>query len=219
MSDALFVQLVAATTGVLLLSAVLQIWRRSLTASIRLLAVQGVALAGLVATIGVAEREPEVVAVAGLVLLIKAGVLPWVLLRAASVTGVTREDVPRLNPTAGLLLAAGLTMVAYSVSQPLVAAGLGPAARAVPVGISLVLIGFLVLLSRRSALSQLIGFVVLDNGIATVAFLTAGGVPLVVELGVSLDVLLVVLILRVLAGRLQLATGGLDLDDLRELRD
>ena len=44
--------------------------------------------------------------------------------------------------------------------------------------------------------SQLIGFLVLDNGIATVAFLTAGGVPLVVELGVSLDVLLVVLILR-----------------------
>ena len=67
-----------------------------------------------------------------------------------------------------------------------------------PVGLALVLIGFLVLLTRRSALSQLIGFVILDNGIATTAFLTSGGVPLVVELGVTLDVLLVVLILRVL---------------------
>ena len=60
---------------------------------------------------------------------------------------------------------------------------------------------------------------VLDNGIATVAFLTSGGVPVVVELGVTLDVLLVVLILQVLAGRMRLTHGGLDLDDLRELRD
>ena len=59
----------------------------------------------------------------------------------------------------------------------------------------------------------------LDNGIATVAFLTAGGVPLVVELGVSLDVLLVVLILQVLTARMQAAFGGTDLDDLTELRD
>lgn len=219
MTDALFVQLVAATTGLLLLTAVLQVWRRSLHASIRLLAVQGAALAGLVATIGIVEGESEVVAVSVLVLLLKAGALPWVLDRAARLTGATREDSPRINPTAGVLLAAVLTLLAYAVSQPVVAADLGPAARAVPVGLALVLLGFLVLLSRRSALSQLIGFVVLDNGIATVAFLTAGGVPLVVELGVSLDVLLVVLILGVLTNRMQVATGGTDLDDLRELRD
>ena len=95
----------------------------------------------------------------------------------------------------------------------------GPGASAVPVGLAMVLIGFLVLLTRRSALSQLIGFVILDNGIATTAFLTSGGVPLVVELGVTLDVLLVVLILRVLTARIQSTHGGIDLDDLMELRD
>ena len=63
------------------------------------------------------------------------------------------------------------------------------------------------------------GFVILDNGIATTAFLTSGGVPFVVELGVTLDVLLVVLILRVLTSRLQSAHGGIDLDELTELRD
>jgi len=102
---------------------------------------------------------------------------------------------------------------------PIVAVADGPAARAVPVGLALVLIGFLVLLTRRSALSQLIGFVVLDNGIATTAFLTSGGVPFVVELGVTLDVMLVVLILRVLTSRLQSAHGNIDLDELTELRD
>jgi hydrogenase-4 component E len=59
----------------------------------------------------------------------------------------------------------------------------------------------------------------LDNGIATIAFLMSGGVPLMVELGVSLDVLLVVLILQVLTSRIRSEFGDIDLDDLAELRD
>ena len=127
---------------------------------------------------------------------IKAVAMPWALTRTARVTGAVREESPLVNPTAGLLVAAVLTVLAYVVAGPDHRGRDGPAAAAVPIGLALVLIGFLVMLTRRSALSQLIGFVMLDNGIATVAFLTSGGVPLVVELGVTLDVLLVVLILR-----------------------
>jgi hydrogenase-4 component E len=105
------------------------------------------------------------------------------------------------------------------VSQPLQASGTGAATRAVPVGIALVLFGFLILATRRHAVSQLVGFLVLDNGITTVAFLISSGVPLVVELGVSLDVFLVVLVLQVLTGRIRTEFGDTDLDDLRELRD
>ena len=68
-------------------------------------------------------------------------------------------------------------------------------------------------------MSQLVGFLVLDNGIATVAFLTAAGVPFVVELGVSLDVLLVALILAVLSGRMGALFDSADVADLTELRD
>jgi hydrogenase-4 component E len=111
-----------------------------------------------------------------------------------------------------------LTTVAVVASRPVVAAS-GEAAGAVPVGLSLVLIGFLVMQGHRDALAQLVGFVVVDNGIATVAFLATGGVPLVVELGVTLDVVLVVLILRVLVHRIQDVFGGTDLVELQELRD
>ena len=219
MSTAAIQQVVAFCAGVLLLTAVLQVWRHSLTASIRLLALQGVALAGLVAMVAAAEGSLEAAAVAALVLSVKAGLLPWALARTAVATGATREDAPRVNPTAGLLLAAALTMLAYVVSEPVLHADLGPTATAVPVAMALVLIGFLVLLSRRTALSQLIGFVVLDNGIAATAFLTSGGVPLVVELGVTLDVVLVVLVLRILTARITDAFGRADLDELMELRD
>jgi hydrogenase-4 component E len=112
-----------------------------------------------------------------------------------------------------------LTMLAYLVSQPLRVLQPGPMTAAVPVGICLVLYGFLLLSTRRHAISQLVGFLVLDNGVAAVAFLTSGGVPFVVELGASLDVLLVVLILRVLTARMTVKFGAADLVELTELRD
>ena len=84
---------------------------------------------------------------------------------------------------------------------------------------AVVLIGFFVLVTRRRALSQLVGFLLMDNGITAVGFLTTAGIGLVVELGVSLDVLLAVLVLRRAHRRMQAAFGDTDLDELRELHD
>ena len=136
-----------------------------------------------------------------------------------------RDDSARLNPTAALVTVAALTTLAYLVSRPVTAAldvsgpSAGPAAFAVPVGITMVLLGFVLLATRRRALSQLVGFVVLDNGIATIAFLTAAGVPLLVELGTSFELLLIVLILAVLSGRMRELAGPTALDSMTELRD
>jgi hydrogenase-4 component E len=87
------------------------------------------------------------------------------------------------------------------------------------VGVAVVLIGFFALVTRRHALSQLVGFLLMDNGITAVGFLTTAGVGLLVELGVSLDVLLAVLVLQVLTSRMRQAFGATDLDQLRELHD
>ena len=216
-ADSLFSQLIGLCAGVLLLTGVLLVWRRTKSGSIRLLALQGIALAILVAMIGIHKANIETLAVALLVLMLKGVFLPMLLTRNALRSGIDR-DVPFINPTASLLLVALLAILAYVVSRPLASLGSGPAIQVIPVGMALVLIGFLLLATGRHAIAQLVGFLVLDNGIATVAFLTAGGVPLVVELGVLIDVLLVVLILRVLTGRIQTEYGATDLDDLTELR-
>jgi hydrogenase-4 component E len=215
-----FAQLVAVATGLLLVSGVLLVWRRSLRSQVGLLAAQGVVLSLLVLLLAVEGRSLELLVVAALVLALKGLILPAVLRRTLAAEGMTaREEVPLLNTTASLIATALLTVLALLVSRPLAALGSGPTVAAVPIGVALVLYGFLVVASRRHAVSQLLGFLMLDNGIATVAFLTSGGVPLVVELGVSLDVLLVVLILQVLTGRIRSEFGDADLDDLRELRD
>jgi hydrogenase-4 component E len=208
---------VTTAVGILLLTAVLQTWRRSAAGSVRLLVVQGLALAALVAALGASRGDVELLAVAGIIALVKAGVLPWALGRTATGRIVERDNAVR--PAVGLLGATVLTMFAYAVSDPLRGGDQSAAARAIPAGVALVLIGFWILLTRHSAVGQLVGFVVLDNGIAMVAFLTSDGLPLTVELGATLDVLLVVVILRALTTRMRNTHGGTSVDDLTELRD
>jgi hydrogenase-4 component E len=220
MSDTVFVQLLDLACGALLLTAVLILWRRELTVIIRVFAIQGLALAVLVAVVAGHERSAELGAVAAGIAVLRAGVLPYLLRRAlAGVGEVRRETRPLVNVASSLLAAAVLTMLAYAVSPPLIALAPSPATQAIPVGLTVVLIGFFVLVTRRRALSQLVGFLLMDNGITTVGFLTTAGTGLAVELGVSLDVLLVVLVLQILTTRMREAFGDADLDELRELRD
>lgn len=213
-------QLLYLACGVLLLAAFVVLWRRELAVIIRAFAVQGFALAALVAVTAGHLDSLELWAVAAGILLLRAGVLPWLLRRALIESGAaSRETRPLVNVAASLLSAAVLTMLAYAVSQPLIELAPSPATRAIPVGVAVVLIGLFVLVTRLKALSQVVGFLLMDNGITTVAFLTTSGVGTVVELGVSLDVLLVVLVLQVLTVRMRAAFGDADLDELRGLSD
>lgn len=215
----MFVQILDLVCGGLLLSGVLMLWRRELAAIVRLLIVQGVLLAALAVLLGVREQSVELYLVAAGVLVLKAVVLPGVLHRVLRDSGDAREAEPLVNVTSSLLAAALLTLVAYAVSRPLVALAPSATTRALPVGLAVVFLGFFVLVTRRHALSQVVGFLLLDNGIAATAFLATSGVPLVVELGGSLDLLLLVLVLQVLAARMRLTFGRTDMDELRELRD
>lgn len=214
------VQLLYLAAGLVLLCAVIVLWRRELRVIIRVFTLQGAALAVLAAVLAIDEGSVELGVVAGGILLLRAGVLPYLLRRALRAGGpAQRETRPILNVASSLLAAAVLTMLALAVSAPLTALAPSPATSAIAVGVAVVLIGFFVMVTRRRAVSQLIGFLLMDNGITTVGLLTGAGVSLVVELGISLDVLLAVLVLGVLTGQMAQMFGDTDLDELRELRD
>lgn len=224
MSDSLFTQLVGASAGLLLLTAVLVLWRRELPVVVRLFALQGLALTALVGVLAVHEGSAELGVVAASMIVVRVWLLPRLLRGALEAAGPEqRETSPLVNVAASLLAAAGLTLVALAVSRPIIELaepGAGAITiKAVPVGLAVVLIGFFVLVTRRRALSQVVGFLLMDNGITAVGFLTSAGLSLVVELGVALDVLLAVLVLGVLTGRMREAFGTTDLDELRELHD
>lgn len=218
--ESLYVQLLDLACGGLLLTAVLVLWRRELAVIIRVFAIQGVALAALVGVLAAHEGSAELWVVAAGVLVLRAGVLPYLLRRALVSAGEARRETrPLVNVSTSLLVAAALTLLAYAVSEPLVNLAPSPASQAIPIGVTVVLIGFFVLVTRRRALSQLVGFLLMDNGITAVGFLTTAGVGLIVEAGVSLDVLLALLVLQILTARMRETFGDTDLDELRELHD
>jgi hydrogenase-4 component E len=219
MSDTAFVRYLDLAVGLVLVCAFVAVWRRGLVAIVRALAVQGVALAAVALLLGLHEHDAEPVVVAGLVVVLKGAVLPVVLLRIVRSGSDTREVEPLVNVPASLLAAAALTLLAYTSTDQLVALDPTPVTRSIPIGFAVVLIGLFVLVSRRKAVTQIVAFLLLDNGIALVALLATSGVPLVVELGVAVDVLLAVLILQVISARMRTRFGAIDLDQLRELHD
>jgi hydrogenase-4 component E len=223
MNTGTYGQLLDLAAGIFLLAAVLTLWRRDLAAIVRIFAAQGMALAAIALLLGLHEHRWDLVAVAAGIAVLRVGVLPHLMRRAlaagVAAGGETRETQPLVNVAASLLTAAALTLLAYAAARPLVRLAPSPATRALPVGIAVVLIGFFTLVTRRRALSQVVGFLLLDNGITATAFLATSGVPLIVELGVSFDLLLAVLVLQILTTRMRVAFGGTDIDDLRELHD
>ena len=220
MTDTNFAILVDFAAGGLMLAAVLIVWRRDLRAIVRLLAWQGVALAAIPIVRGVHDGEVALISVGVAILVLRAVVLPWLLARAlAAEQRDQREATPLVNTASSLLITAVLTVVAFAITRPLVDLEPNAATTAVPAAFAVILIALFVMATRRHAVSQAAGFLMLDNGIAATAFLLTAGVPLIVELGASLDVLFAVIVIGVLTGRLRRAFGGADLDQLRELRD
>lgn len=214
-----YVQALNLVCGGLLLSAVLILWRREMRAIVRLVRLQGIGVAALAAVLAAHHHSAELWVVALGLFLLKGALLPMLLGRAIGSTERARESEPLVNVPASLLAAALLTLLAYAASRPLTDLAPSPATAAIPVGLAMVLVGFFTLTTRRNALPQVAGFLVLENGIGVVALLATGGVPLVVELGAALDLLLLVLVLQVLTARLRITFGRTDLDELRELRD
>jgi hydrogenase-4 component E len=220
MTDASFAILIDFAAGGLTLAAVLIVWRRDLRAIVRLLAWQGLALAAIPIVRGLHDSDIALVAVGIAVLVLRAAVLPWLLSRAlAAEQEAQREATPLVNTATSLLITGVLTIVAFAITRPLVVLEPTPIVNAVPTSFAVILIALFVMATRRHAVSQAAGFLMLDNGIAATAFLLTAGVPAIVELGASLDVLFAVLVIGVLTGRLRRAFGGADLDRLQELRD
>ena len=219
MTSPAYTSLLEIAAGLVILCSVVTLWRRSLSAIVKTLAVQGVALGAVALILGLHQHDAVLVGVACLIIAAKGAVIPTLLARVLARDIKRRESTPLVNVPASLVAAGALTFLAYSATGPVVALVSTAAGRLIPLGLATMLIGFFSMVVRRKAVSQIVGLLLVDNGIALVAFLATAGVPLLVELGASLDVLLVVVVLRVLAAQLWVNFGVLDLDQLRELRD
>lgn len=205
--------------GAVLVCAVAALWLSAVRAVVRVIAVQGLALGAVAATLGLHAHDAGLVATAGVVVVIKGMVIPLLLGRIGATDVTAREERPLVNVPASLVASAVLILLAFASTRVVAQVVGGTPGSLVPVGFATLLVGFFVLVVRRRPIFQIVGLLLVDNGIALVAFLVTAGVPFLIELGVTLDVLLGVVVLMVLAQRLRHEFGDVDLDELQELHD
>jgi hydrogenase-4 component E len=196
--------------------AFLVVWVQSLPARLSLFAAQSVLLAALAAAVAIFAGKLELAVVAVAVLGLKGWLIPRILARV--VPPHPRPAGPTRSPTGLLLGAAALVFVAYAVLLPVSRAARLPTAAALPLALATGLIGLWLCVTARRALTQVIGFLVFENGIFMLALLATYGLPAIVEAGVFLDLLAAVLILKVVLGEIRESFEDTDVARLRELR-
>ena len=202
----------------MLVSVYLMVGQRSLVVAIRLYGLQSLLLAVAAAALGVVDRRPQLLVTALLTVVLKAALIPWFLLRVIDRVGIRREIEPYVNVPASLLLCLGLTVVGYRVSLGMAAASQGVAHQIVGVALSMVLIGLFLMVTRRKAITQILALLTIENAVFLAAVGATVGMPLVVELGISFDVILAVLVLGILVSRIVDRFESMDTSRLSNLR-
>ncbi len=210
-----------AAASILILSATMNfvaLGTPNLRACIRAAALQGL----LVSIFPLLSGEPPSWRLMGLVLVagaVKALVIPSLLYRALREVHIPHEVEPYLGFVPSVLIcAAGTGATALFASRlPLV-----PSHRellVVPVALSTLFAGFLLLTTRRKAISQVTGYLILENGIFVFAQLLHEAMPALVEVGVLLDLLVGIFVMGIVMNHIQREFGSLDTDRLKDLRD
>jgi hydrogenase-4 component E len=193
-----------------------------LAACVRATAVQGVLLSALPLALWVGHGEANLVHVALMsagALAVKAVVIPALLLRSAREAGARREVEPYVSLHVSVLLGALLVMLSLWLAHGLVPPERGLAPLLVPAGFATLLLGFLMLVARKFAVTQVVGYLMLDNGVFIFGQSLAGAVPVLVELGILLDLLVAVFVMGIAIHHIGREFDHIDTRALSTLRD
>ena len=149
----------------------------------------------------------------------KGFVIPWLLRRAMRAANIERELDPLIGFVPSLLLGAGGTIAAVALAQSLPLLPEHAGMLLVPGALASVLTGFILLIGRVKAISQVCGYLILENGIYLFGLLLIRSTPLMVEAGVLLDVTVGVFVIGIIVDRIQRAFDSLDTRKLTILRE
>ncbi len=188
-----------------------------LTFMIRVAAAQGIVLGLLPLALGPVSGHHLVIA--GGTVAVKGIVLPNILLWAMREAAVRHEVEPSLGPLMSIAAGGAALVLSLALASHLPPLGIATPELLVPASFATVMTGLLVLTTRRKAMTQVVGYLLLENGVYLFGLVLAGAVPVLVELGVLLDVLVGVFIMGLVVFHMNRELESLDSARLAELHD
>lgn len=214
--DVQLLKLLAA--GMLLLSFAMLSTRRT-QQLIGLFAWQGLIL--FLSTFLVAHEAglPELYFSAALTLLLKVITLPLVLHFLIRRLGAHWDNERLVNIPATMLIGLVLVIFAFGLAQPISMLATTIMRHTIGIALAVILLSFLMMITRRKAVTQVIGFLAMENGLFFAATSATYGMPMVIELGIALDLLVAVFILGIFFFQIREQFDSLDLHHLESLRE
>lgn len=203
-----------------LLSLFLMVVAKRITALVKTFGMQSLFLSLYAFYVAFLQRHSELYVISGLIFILKVIVIPRVILRIKRRINLEEDLGLTLNTQVSLIVALSLMYFSYLFTSRIVSFGAGEAMQAIAFTVSFtaVFVGLFLMIFRMKALSQVVGLLVMENGIFLAALAIAGGMPFFVEIAIFFDVFIFVLIIEILVYRINRLFTHIDTTKLTTLK-
>ncbi|MCI0350628.1 MAG: hypothetical protein L0Z53_14485 [Acidobacteriales bacterium] len=209
---------VLSTSAVfLMLSAILLAVARRISTSVMLFSLQSAIITAQVASTAYLEGSRETWMVAGLVFFVKVLGIPYAFFWLVRRLKTARDVKASTTPAQSVFIVVIMVFLSYAAVRSY-AFGIRVPEDALAAAVALILTGAFLMVSRKKALMQMLGLLVLENGIFLAALTTTFGMPLIIEMGILFDLVIGILLMGIFAFRIRDAFEHLDVSRLRRLR-
>lgn len=212
-------ELIDVCASLLLLLSFAMLSQRRVLTQVDLFAAQGLVLSISIFITAWSTHQPELYYSAALTLLLKVLVLPFILHRLIRRLDARWDTETLFNMPIVLLIGLLLVMFAFVLAQPVSELATTLTRGTLGIALAVVMLAFLMMITRRKAVTQVVGFLAMENGLLFAAASTTYGMPMVVELGVGLDVLVGMIILGIFLFHIREQFESLDLSHLESLKE
>jgi hydrogenase-4 component E len=219
MTTGLAAQINGVLAALILLTSFGLLVQRRMSGLLHIFAWQGLFLSISAAVTGYAAGLHHLYISAVLTLALKVFALPYILHVLIKKLKIYREVENLVNTPTIMLLGIALVIFSYRLTAPIVELSTLVTRSTIGVSLSTVMLGMLMMITRRKAVTQIIGFLALENGLFFAATSATYGMPLVVEIGVGLDILIAAFIFGIFFFQIRTTFDSLDLKEMEKLKE
>jgi hydrogenase-4 component E len=212
-------QLINLFAAVMLLLSFALLAQRRVLSLIHLFTLQGLTLVASTSMMAYFTSQPHLYFSAALTLTLKVVVIPWLLHRLLKRLNVRWDVESLINIPTTMLIGIVLVIFAFNLAAPISSLSASVARGTLGIALACVLLSFLMMITRTKAISQVIGFLAMENALFFAATSATYGMPMVVELGIALDVLVGMVILGVFMFQIREQFDSLDIRKLERLKE
>ena len=214
-----YAQLINLSAALMLLLAFAMLTQRRILSLINLFAAQGFVLVLSTLVVAYSTHQSHLYYSALLTLVLKVLLLPWIMHRLIRALNVRWDVETLINIPATMLIGIVLVVFAFNLAAPISQFAGTITKSTLGIATACILLAFLMMITRRKAVSQVIGFLAMENGLFFAATSATYGMPMVVELGIALDVLVATLLFGVFFFHIRETFESLDIHHLEKLKE